>query len=118
MECYNQQLGAYGETLAADFFSRRGYKILDKNFRTRHGEIDLIIQKDNEILFIEVKTRTSETFGYPENAVDYKKTRHLLEAIRIYLDQIRRHYAWRLDIISVEINKSAKTAKIIWFKGL
>lgn len=118
MEGHNKQLGAYGERLAEQFFLRRGYRTLTKNFQTANGEIDLIIRKADEILFIEVKTRTSNAFGYPETAVNHEKIKHLSAAIESYLQQHKIKSFWRLDIASVEINKQKKTAKITWFKGI
>jgi putative endonuclease len=117
-EGYRQKLGAYGEQLAEDFFRRRGYITLDKNFRTREGEIDLIVRNGNELLFVEVKTRMSDAFGYPENAVDFRKLAHLHQAINIYFSQNIWKSYWRLDIISIEINRQTKKAKIVWFKDI
>ena len=61
-------------------------KIIDKNFYTRYGEIDLIAKRGDEIFFIEVKTRTSIKYGYPETAVNRKKINHLLKAVHIYIN--------------------------------
>lgn len=117
-EGYRQKLGAYGEQLAEDFFRRRHYIILDKNFRTRDGEIDLIIKNNDELLFVEVKTRMSDAYGYPENAVDFRKLSRLHQTINAYLSQKTYKGYWRLDIVSIEINRQNKKAKIIWFKGV
>ena len=96
MSDYNRRLGQYGENLAAEFLIRRGCRIIDQNFATPYGELDLIATNGDEILFIEVKTRTNVTYGYPEIAVDTKKLNHLqkyflcskeslLEQLYIYL---------------------------------
>lgn len=116
MEGYCKQIGEYGEDLAMNFLTKRGYQIIDRNFYTRPGEIDLIAKKGDEFLFIEVKTRTKNNFGYPENAVNYKKLTHLHKAIRIYLDQNNLRTTWHLEIISVEIDKLKKIAKIKRFR--
>ncbi len=118
MSDYKQRLGAYGENLAAAFLIRRGYRIIDKNFRTNFGEIDLIATKSDELLFVEVKTRTASAYGYPELAVDYRKINHLVKAAKIYLNLQSIKSFWRLDIISVEINKSTKTAKFRWINDI
>lgn len=112
MSDYNRRLGQYGENLAAEFLMKRGCQIIDHNFNTPYGELDLIAKSGDEILFIEVKTRTNITYGYPEIAVDAKKLAHLQKAIRIYLDQHRLNINWRLEIISIELDKLKKTAKI------
>jgi len=118
MSDYNVRLGAYGENLAAAFLARRGYKIIDRNFRTRSGELDLIAAKGDELLFIEVKTRTAVTFGFPELAVDRLKNGRLQKTIGIYLDSRRIQAYPRLDIISVEIDRAAGKARIRWIKDI
>ena len=111
---HNSKIGKVGEDLAARFLEDSGYNIIDKNFHTRYGEIDLIAQNSDEILFVEVKTRTSVKYGYPEQAVDNKKIKHLLEAVKIYFKINNNSKFWRLDVISVELNN--ETPKINWFK--
>lgn len=117
MSDYNKRLGAYGEKLAADFFQRRGGVIVAKNFSTAAGEIDLIVRCGDELLFVEVKTRTGSGSGFPETAVSRIKTEHLLKTAQAYLCQYPGTL-WRLDILSVEINRSTKTAKMKWFKNI
>lgn len=118
MDDYRVKLGKYGEQLAAKYLERHGHKVTDKNFYTRYGEIDLIAQNGDEIIFCEVKTRTSSDCGYPEQAVDYYKFRKLSKTIQIYLQEKNMEKFWRLDVISVEINRDTKIAKIRWFKDM
>ena len=118
MSDYRVRLGKYGENLAAQFLFRRGYKIAEKNYYTQFGEIDLIARRGDEILFVEVKTRTADRTGLPETAVDYHKLRHLQKAARIYLNSRGWNCFWRLDIISVELNREKGTAKIKWFNNI
>ena len=66
-------LGKEGEALAVSFCRKKGYRILEKNYRTVFGEIDIIARDGEMIVFIEVKTRTDDTFGYPFEAVDARK---------------------------------------------
>ena len=117
MSDYNKRLGAYGEKLASEFFLRRGYCLAARNYRTRFGEIDLIVCKGDELLFIEVKTRTASGNGYPEMAVGKSKAEHLRRAALAYLSG-HGFQLWRLDILSVEIDRRAKTAKLKWFKDI
>ena len=112
MSSHNRQLGQYGEQLAADFLIKRNYRIIDKNFQTRYGEIDLIASQGDEILFVEVKTRTNSNFGYPELAVNQVKLDHLTKTALFYLDLHKIKACWNMAIISIEIDKTAKTAKI------
>ena len=115
---YNSKIGKLGEDLASQFLLDNGCKIIDRNFHTRYGEIDLVAQKGDEILFLEVKTRSSNQYGYPEQAVDAKKISHLLQAAKIYLKVKHLSSFWRLDIISVELSPDNQIPKISWFKNI
>ena len=66
----SQRLARWGELKAAEDLGRKGYQVLERNLRTPYGEIDLVALQDECLLFIEVKTRSSQAFGYPEQAVD------------------------------------------------
>ena len=117
MEGYNSKIGKLGEDLAGRFLESNGYRIIDRNFSTRYGEIDLIAKSDDEILFCEVKTRSSLQYGYPELAVSAKKLKHFLGAAKIYLKLKNLDSFWRLDIISVERLENQEP-KIEWFKDV
>lgn len=97
------ETGNKGERLAAEFLSRKGYEIISKNYRHNHGEIDLIAQRNDWVLFVEVKTRTSTDFGEPEDFVDARKMNKIYEAAEewIYSNDWRGHV--RFDIISVKL---------------
>ncbi|MEE8424042.1 MAG: YraN family protein, partial [Thermodesulfobacteriota bacterium] len=72
-----QSTGAMGEELASKFLKKQGYKIVEKNFRTSLGEIDIIALDKGTITFVEVKTRKSTAFGYPQEAVGLKKQKKI-----------------------------------------
>lgn len=80
-----RRFGDRGEDLAADFFLARGYAIVGRNWRCRAGEIDLVAEKDGVLHFIEVKTRRTREFGYPEEAITPRKLKHLRLAIETFL---------------------------------
>ena len=102
MEKYNKVLGNFGEEAAEKFLKRRGYKILDKNYRCRFGEIDLIALEDGCLVFVEVKTRVSEKYGNPSNAVNGLKLQHMKKAALVYIDYRRMgEYPARFDIVEV-----------------
>ncbi len=77
--------GAQGEALAARYYVRDGYRVLEKNFRTRQGEIDLIVQKENVLVFVEVKTRGENAIAQPREFVTAQKQRRLILAAKYYL---------------------------------
>jgi len=118
MSDYKKRLGAYGENLAADFLIRKGCQILDRNFRASSGEIDLIATSGDELLFVEVKTRSDSVSGYPELAVDWQKVKKISQTARRYMLSRRLDSFWRVDIVSIEINRTKKSAKIVWFKNV
>jgi len=96
------ELGKRGEALAWNFLRKRGCSILEKNFRTRFGEIDVIAQREGTVIFIEVKTRRNENFGAPSEAVDWRKRQRLARAAEAFL-QTRNleDRPTRFDILSV-----------------
>lgn len=98
--------GKLGEKIAATYLIFKGYKILEKNKRTKRGEIDLICQKGKTLVFVEVKTRTSRLGGFPEEAVNKEKLRRLQSAIARYLQnkQTNNIESIRVDVISIEFS--------------
>ncbi len=106
MISYKQKIGYWGEEKAAEFLSARGYSIVDHNYRSPYGEIDLIAEKDGEIIFIEVKTRRGEKYGFPEDAITLTKRSHLVAAASYY---IQSHFSvevgWRIDVIAIRKSK-------------
>jgi len=103
---YNKNLGQQGEQLVENYLMEKGYKILDRNYQKKTGEIDLIAMnpKNDEIVFIEVKTRKSNTFGNPEEAVDPRKLKKIEKTVLLWLmenNKTELHY--RIDIISLEL---------------
>jgi putative endonuclease len=95
-------LGRWGEGLAAEYLSQRGYTILEHNARTPYGELDLVASQGDILVFVEVKTRASRTLGPPEISVTTVKQAHLLSAAKSYLqDRPHLQYDWRVDVIAV-----------------
>lgn len=99
---YKQETGRSGEEIASKYLEREGYKILDRNFNCHQGEIDIIAKDKNEIVFIEVKTRTNKKYGFASEAVNENKQKHLLSAIKyyIYIKKYEKCFI-RIDVIEV-----------------
>lgn len=85
MKGYNKSVGKDGETLAEHFLKSQGYRVVERNWRCRLGEIDLIVQKDTGLYFVEVKTRMNDCYGSPLLAIDARKQRRLRRLAEIYL---------------------------------
>ena len=101
MSRYNKDLGDFGEYVAADFLEAKGYRILEKNFQVKGGELDIIAETRDFLIFVEVKTRKNEKYGAPADAVDWRKQQHLLTAARAYLYKHPTQKEIRFDVIEV-----------------
>ena len=96
------QLGKRGEALAWNFLRKQGYSILEKNYRTRLGEVDVVAKKQGVLIFFEVKTRRDQRFGLPLEAVDWKKRQKLARVAETYVQSKGlENRAARFDILSV-----------------
>ena len=114
----NIKLGKFGENIAAEYLQSKNYNIITANYYTREGEIDLVCQKDNRLIFDEVKTRTNKNFGWPEEAVTDEKLEKLVMAGEKYLQEHDLDLAWQIDVISIIINKNTRTAQIKHFQNI
>jgi len=107
-------LGTKGEKLAADFLCRQGFEIIDRNFRFDRGEIDIIARKGKLIIFCEVKTRTTSTFGKGEEAVDYRKQQQIRKVAEGYISEKKLDdYDFRFDVVVVEIKRESTKIRVI-----
>ena len=105
----HNELGQKGEQLAVDFLQKNGYTILDRNWRFKKAEVDIIAQKNETLAVIEVKTRSSNYFGNPQDFVNPKKIKLLVEAIDEYVTSKNLEVEVRFDIIAILKNKAAFT---------
>ena len=102
MDKYNKIIGGLGEKYAAAYLRRFGYKILTMNYKCQFGEIDIVALDGKCLVFAEVKTRTTEKYGAPENAVNYWKKKHLQLSARCYIEHFRmKEYFARFDVVEV-----------------
>jgi putative endonuclease len=98
---HNKQFGQLGEDIAAEYLQQKGYKILTRNYRCGRVELDIICEVNNEIVFVEVKTRTSDVMAYPEQAVGKSKQRNIRLAAENFLEENQITRSARFDIIAV-----------------
>ncbi|MFN2127858.1 MAG: YraN family protein [Anaerolineales bacterium] len=111
-------LGRWGEAMAAEFLEHQGYLIIDRNCRTPYGEIDLVAQDGAVLVFVEVKTRTSDAFGFPEESITPKKQEHLISAAQAILQSMSNQpNSWRIDVIAIRKLKSVEQPEIVHFKN-
>ena len=109
----HNDLGKLGEQLAARYLVEKGYEILDENWCHGKAEIDLIAYINKQIIFVEVKTRSSIAFGYPEEFVNDAKQRLMQFAAEEYIELMNHQGEVRFDIISVLFNPNTQTIKHI-----
>lgn len=96
------ETGAVGENLAAKFFTEKGFTVVARNFRFRKAEIDLIVQRENWLVFVEVKTRSSEAWGYPESFVGDLQRRLIYSAAEEFIFRNDWQGHIRFDIVAVK----------------
>ncbi len=118
----NKKKGDYGEKLACRYLRKNGYRIVKRNYNTRHGEIDIIARNKKHIAFCEVKTRTQtqalQKYGRPAKAVNAEKRRHIIYAVKNYLRENKTKLLPRLDIIEVYLSPESKRSyRIEHIKG-
>jgi len=103
---YQQRIGRSGEQKAVEYLSEMGYQLLEHNYSSLYGEIDIIALDQDMVVFVEVKTRTSNTFGTPEDSVTATKIEKLQNtALMWLLDHPEAPEDWRIDVISVLIDQ-------------
>ena len=107
----NNIVGAWGESVAAAYLEKKHFKLVGANYRTRFGEIDLIVSNRKYLVFVEVKLRKSDKFAEAKEFVDYRKQTRLRETASIYLDQYPTKLQPRFDVIEIYAPDGTKTAK-------
>lgn len=106
----HNELGIEGERIAVEYLRQKGYKLLETNWRYEKKEIDIIARKGNLIIIVEVKSRSTDFFGKPEEAVTLAKQKLLIEAADYYMQQVDFEAEVRFDIVSIVLNE--KTAEL------
>ena len=104
----HNQIGKQGEELAVQFLEELGYTIIETNWQQHKFEIDIIAQDKNEIVFVEVKTRSTAYFGKPEESVTLRKQKHLIEGADYYIQEKEIDIESRFDVISVVIKNTTE----------
>jgi putative endonuclease len=113
-----RELAIIGEEHAARYLTSRGYRVLERNYRTSRGEVDIIAEHGDTLVFVEVKARSSDEFGEPREAVTTWKQRRIARAAAAYLSaKERRERATRFDVVEVSITPQGRVEKIDVIEG-
>lgn len=117
-----QNIGKLGEDIAVKYLEKHGYKILNRNYRKPWGEIDIVTQQNDELIFIEVKTQSvSRRIEWrPEENITRHKERQLSRIITTYLkaNKISENQNWRVDVLAITLNFKTKNAQIEHIKNI
>ena len=121
----SKQIGQLGEDVAVKYLEGKGYRILDRNFEKqivslKFGEIDIVAQKDEAIVFCEVKTLSAQKGFSPEQRVDFRKRETIARTAEIWLDERGKGQdtKWQIDVLAVVLNFETRKAKIRHFKNI
>lgn len=123
MKANSGKIGKWGEDIASEYLEERGYQVLTRNYHTFQGEIDIIaVSPDIHypcLVFVEVKTRSSPKFGYPEEAVDRKKWQRMRKAITHYLEAHPELVSeWRVEVIAILGHPGGTTPQIQHYENV
>jgi putative endonuclease len=114
MESPRQTFGKKAEEAAVDHLKRRGYRILEKNYRTPLGEIDIVAMDGDTLVFVEVKAKKTGRFGHPKEAVTAAKQRRISMAALVYLKSVGKvEHRARFDVVTLHGSLSAPAAEIV-----
>jgi putative endonuclease len=108
-----REVGILGEKIAGDFLRKRGYHILETNYRCPEGEIDIIARDKDCLVFVEVRSKTSAEFGSPEESITRAKIQRLAAVTARYRQSHQNMpSSYRIDIVAVEMDRKGKTSRI------
>ena len=120
MTTEKQNIGQLGEDIAVKYLEKHGYKILDRNYRKPWGEIDIVAQQSDELVFIEVKTQNQKFEWRPEENITRHKKRQLSRIITSYLkaNKIPEDQNWLIDVLAITLDFKTKNAQIEHIKNI
>jgi putative endonuclease len=109
---HKSSLGRLGEDIAASYLVRNGYTILDRNFKARYGELDIVALQKNTLVCVEVKTRINRAYGYPEEAVTPRKLHEVIQTLQLY-KQLHPNLpdSMRIDVIGIILDEDTNSVK-------
>lgn len=119
MSDYRRKIGEKGEGIAADFLLEKGYQIVERNYTSRYGEIDLVAWDSDCVVFVEVKTRTNQSFGAPETSVTPVKLERIEKAALMWMQaHPESPDDWRIEVVAIMMNDRHQVQDIRHFKEI
>ena len=115
---YQKHIGKSGEQIAAQYLADKGYQVIEQNYHAAYGEIDLIALDEGTVVFVEVKTRTSETFGLPEESITPTKMARLQNTALMWMQaHPDAPDDWRIDVIALQVDRQSNSVDLEHFIG-
>ncbi|MFH1678483.1 MAG: YraN family protein [Candidatus Omnitrophota bacterium] len=114
----NLETGRRGESLAAEFLQNKGYRIIERNYRTRYAEIDLVAEYKDIIVFVEVRTKKNERFGSPEETINRAKVQKLIKNAKDYMAIKKYDKAYRIDAVCIVLDKSQSPKRLDHYENI
>jgi len=118
MKQFNLRTGKLGEKIAGDYLQKQGYKIIERGYRTKYGEIDLICQKGKELVIIEVRTKIGEGFGTPEESLTKKKIKKICQNVLAYVAKNSCSSSYRADAICIVLNPDLTPQRVTHYENV
>ncbi len=113
-----ESVGRTGEEVTCRHLKKEGYLILERNYKTKYAEIDVVCRKKKELVFVEVRTKTNENFGSPEDTVDVEKIKRLKRSALGYIQKKRYQGPCRIDLVCVVLNKEGDVERLTHHKNI
>jgi putative endonuclease len=115
---WRKGLGRRGEELAARYLEGKGYKILGRNYRSSVGEVDIVAEEEGSLVFVEVRTRSSDEYGLPEESITSAKAQRMIEVAESYIQEEGESYlSWRIDVVAVELSPTMELVRLAHIKN-
>ena len=118
MKSNNKVTGNRGEDLATEYLQKKGYKIIERNFRTRFGEIDIVCRDGQTLVFVEVKTKIGHDFGEPEEMVNKSKISKVKRMGEVYLQDKGINVGCRVDVVAIVMENNGSVEKLEHYQAV
>jgi len=111
-------VGKSGENIAQEYLEKKGYNVIDRNYRTKYGEIDLIVKKDGILIFVEVRSKTGEQFGTPEDTINRIKVRKIQRNAIAYAARKKWQGQYKIDAICIILNQDNSVKRLDHYENI
>jgi putative endonuclease len=118
MKAANMTIGALGEAAAERYLRKKGYRIVTQNYRTKYSEIDLIFSDKENLVFVEVRTKSQERFGAPEESIKADKIRRLIWAAAAYVARKEYKGSYRIDAVCVVLDEAKDVQRLSHYQNI